>query len=284
MDYPRILHKLLDEPWCITADAHDSIRFVLETHIRAGSSTFPSAHASASFNAASLALTPPRSSRSRVYTSGKLAVIPVMGIIGKGLSAMEQMCGGYSIDQLQADVAEAADDSGITRVLFDFNTPGGQISGIPETAKMIADLSRLKNTYGFTSQQSCSAGYWLMSQCNTIFSAPSAMTGSIGVYLARYDISKETLEAQGKTLTLIKAGDNKGAGLPGNPLTDAQKARLQEQVTMIYNDFTAAVTSRRPKVEKSSMQGDTFYGLEARKAGLVDSLAPNLAYLVQKLS
>lgn len=278
MSYPRIAQKLYGEPWAITESAMQGMQAVFEEHLKGNTSSM--VFAQTRFNSAALALDPPRNASSRVYRRGKLAYVPVSGIIGKGLSVMEQMCGGYSIDQLGRDVAEASADPGVTRVLFDFDTPGGQISGVPEAARLIAACS--KETFGFTGAQCGSAGYWLMSQCTNLYCTESAMAGSIGVYMAHYD-KTEMLAKQGIKLTLIKSGKYKAAGIPGNPLTEDDVKMLQAQADMIYDSFTSMISSKRPQVKSETMQGQGFIGKQCLDAKLVDALVTSLDDLVARI-
>jgi signal peptide peptidase SppA len=285
MEYPNIIRKLFTEPWCITGEAHLSMQRTLEAHL-AGGSQVPTAlrlGTSNGFNAAAIGLNPPKSVGSRVYTSGSMAYIPVRGIIGKGLSSMETMCGGYSVDQLEADVATALDDPSVKKILIGFNSPGGSVTGVPEAGSMIKAAMTQKPIYGFTDTQSCSAAYWLMSQCTAVYATGSATVGSIGVYLALLDRSEEMTQ-RGQKLKLFKAGAHKGMGLPGNQMTPEDEALLQAGVDKVYGLFTKAVTSARPKVEKATMQGQTFMGMDSRANGLIDAQVTGLGALIKRLS
>jgi signal peptide peptidase SppA len=280
MNYPHIAQKLYGEPWAITPAAHASMQQVFEAHLN-GDKTQQVIFTRNQFNAAALVLDPPRDRTSRVYRRGRLAYVPVHGIIGKGLSLMEEICGGYSIDQLEKDLDECNADAAVSRILLDFNSPGGQISGVPETARLIA--ASPKETFGFTARQSDSAAYWLMSQCDHIYCTQSAETGSIGVYLAVYD-KTEMMKKAGVSLTLIRSGKHKGMGMPGNPLTEEQIQMLQDQVDMIFAEFSGAILAKRPNVTKETMQGQAFIGNQCLKAHLVDALTTSLGDLVARLS
>ncbi len=286
MEYPNIIRKVFMEPCCITPEAHYAVQRTLEAAISGGAPVqafggrlAPSNH----FNAAQLGLNPPKNNGSRVYTRGAMAYIPVRGIIGKGLSSMETMCGGYSVDQFEADVDTATEDPSIKRILVDFYTPGGSVTGVPEAAKMFRAAGKIKDTYAFTAIQSASAGYWLMSQANHVYSTESASVGSIGVYLALLDRSEE-MKQRGMALKLFKAGDHKGMGLPGNPLSEADEKLLQDGVDKVYKMFTSAVTSARPQIKSPTMQGQTFMGMDSKAVGLIDSTVTSLGALIKRLS
>lgn len=286
--YPRILERVYAEPWCITVPAHHAIQNVLEAHM-ARRIEMPANPAMAGFmsippmNAAGLGLTVPRERGSRLYTRGKLGVIPVRGVIGHHLSSLEMLCGGYGVEQLQYDLELASEDSSIERLLVDFHSPGGTITQVPESARMLRKIGLSKETFGITTGESASASYWLMSQVQNLYLTESAMVGSIGVYLALLDRSDE-MKQKGIKLKLIKAGEHKGMGLPGNPLTDDQEAMLQAMVNDTYKAFTGSIRAARPQVKDEVMQGQMFRGQKAVNAGLADATVTSLASLVRRLS
>lgn len=284
MDYPRITHKVFFEPCCITPEAHYAVQRVLEAHLVGGAGAAslglsPRNH----FNAANLELSPPRDANSRVYTRGKLAYIPVSGIISKGISRLEAMCGGYDLNQLHADLEVAKSNAAVKNILIDFNSPGGSTTGVPEGAEAIRLAGETKKVYGFTDTMSASASYWLMSQCTNIYATGSAVLGSIGVYLALLDSSEE-MKARGVALKLFKAGAHKGMGLPGNVLSEEDEKLLQSNVDKWYGLFTKAVTSTRSKVKTETMQGQTFLGMDCRQNGLIDATVGSLGHLIERLS
>lgn len=281
MNYSRILQCVYNEPWAVLPATHETIQQVLAERLRGESVNrlqAPRNH----FNAAALELNPPRARTSRVYRRGQMAYVPVAGIIGKNLSMMEMMCGGYSIDQLAADVDEVAGDSSIQNVLFDFDSPGGRVQGIPETARMVAQLGKSKDTYAFTADLAASAAYWLYSQANHRYMTETAALGSVGVIVVHLDRTKQ-LEMQGVNATIIKAGDHKGAGLPGNPLSAEQIQMIQDQVNMIYGMMVADIKRAHAGISDKSLQGQVFLGKQVIDAKMADGFT-SLGALVERLS
>lgn len=279
MSYPRILAKVLGEPWVITPASHKIIVDVLQ-RVQGFDAKEPRSNTDAPthFNVESVGFTPPKDGSSRVFRAGKLAYIPVAGIIGKGLSGLETACGGYDINQLTRDVAEVMSEPRIKNVLFDFASPGGQVFGVPEAAAQIRSLSKEKNTYAYSGSEVASGAYWLYSQADQTYLAPSAVAGSVGVYCYLQDVS-QAMEAQGVKPVLVRAGDHKGAGLPGVPLSEEQLGMMQAQVDQIYEMFTGDVLRNR-SIRKSNLQGQIFMGQKAVDAGFADSLAKDFGKLL----
>lgn len=273
MSYPLILEKVYLQPWLVKSETHFAIQEVLKSRL-AGESMAIESLVEKDDN---------KSCWQMVGDQGQIAVIPVFGIIGKHMSMMETMCGGYDVESLGESIEEALSYKEVKSILLHINSPGGTVTGVPEMAEVIARASTYKNIFAYTDGDMCSAAYWLGSQAHSVYASPSASVGSIGVYMAFLDETR-AMENEGVKLELIKAGRLKGMGLPGNPLSEEARAHLQAQVDEIYNEFTGAVKSRRPSVNDDTMQGQAFSGRQALARGLVDRLVNNVSTLIQEIN
>jgi ClpP class serine protease len=90
------------------------------------------------------------------YMVGSTYVIPVQGMIGKGLSPLDAI-GSVDVDELddQIDAAVAANPA---RILFHINSDGGTIDGVEEVAEKIRSLPM--DTISFTAGSMNSAALW----------------------------------------------------------------------------------------------------------------------------
>jgi protease-4 len=200
-------------------------------------------------------------------------VFLVWGPLGRGWTMVDRWWfDAIEVDELTASLAATAEGS--TNVLW-FRSPGGIVTGIPETAAELRRLGKTRRLLAFTDELCASAAYWLAAQCERIVATPTADVGSIGVYLAFYDFCAY-LEKAGVKLELFKAGDLKGTGLMGNPLDDAARAHLQAGVAESYRQFTKDVTNMR-KLDDATMQGQCLTGKGALAANLIDAFAPSAA-------
>ena len=198
------------------------------------------------------------------------AVIPIRGVIGRGLSELESLCGACDIKDVEEMLEECERDMSIKTIIIDIDSPGGTSVGVPELANRIKNCK--KSVIAFTASECCSAAYWIGSQAGQGFYAtPSSTVGSVGVYIAFPDMS-EAYKMEGVRMDVIRAGAMKGAGIPGTSLDAGQREMLQAEVLEIWGDFKAAVKSVREFVEDASMEGQTFSGKKAADAGLVTSL------------
>jgi protease-4 len=167
---------------------------------------------------------------------------------------------------------EALMDDSVSRIMFDFQSPGGTVGGIPELGRKIANSA--KPTIGWTDSQCCSGAYWLASQCERFYTSESCDVGSIGVYMALLDESR-ALENEGIKINAISAGKFKLAGAPFKPLTDEERKMFQAGVDKIYTQFKEAV-SRNRSLPDSVMQGQVYDGQEAADLGLSDGMLENI--------
>jgi signal peptide peptidase SppA len=212
-----------------------------------------------------------------------VALVNVCGTVVKGYDACTCWYFGLmSIDRLQLAIDEIAQREDVAAVVFWINSPGGMAAGMPETADAIVDLGTSKLTLAFTSDTACSAGYSIAAACSKIFCTRSAVLGSIGTYLAFYDYTEMLTEA-GIKLELFVRGKYKAIGVDGNPLSDDQRAFLDEWIGRINDLFTSFVSSRRPGVTSETMQGQWFDGEQAVALKLADAVISGLPELLGNL-
>lgn len=212
-----------------------------------------------------------------LQTVGVDRIIPVHGVLGKHLSELEMMCGGCDVDTVSQMIDLAMGDQNVKRLIFDFRSPGGEVTGIPELAAKIAAITS-KETIAFTDSLCCSAALWLAEQCHHFVVTPSSQVGSIGVWCAYMD-SSGAMEKAGQRMQAISAGKYKLMGAYWKPLTDEERAMLQASVDSTYAEFKEAVNVRRV-VDDKYMQGQVFDGDEAVEYGIADATVQGLHELL----
>ena len=203
-----------------------------------------------------------------------IGVIPVVGVIGKGLTPIEKMMGAADVDELSAAVDAFAMNPDVTRIALQVSSPGGTVTGIEELANKVRNLE--KPTMAYTDTEMASAAYWVASAADRVISSKSATVGSVGVYLAVPDYSEAAAMA-GIKMVVIKSGKFKGAGIEGTSLDEGQMANLQASVDEIHSEFKAAVLMKRKMVKAEAMEGQTFSGKQAAAQGLVTGLADSFS-------
>lgn len=212
-----------------------------------------------------------------------VAWIPVNGPLGKKLSLLEKVSGTTDVDDLRENLDLAATHPDVETIVLEFDSPGGSVSGIPELASRIKQINiEEKPCIALVDGMCCSAAYYLAAGCSEILAiGKTSYCGSIGVYTYALDTSRKMQNA-GEDPVLIKSGKNKGEMLPGLPISEDTKARLQKEVDYIYQLFTSHVVACRPGVGKESMEGEAFFAEESVERGLIDLVIDSKKELFQK--
>jgi protease-4 len=263
-NYPHILSKVLRGIWVITDAKFQAIESVLASRL--------------SGEFAQDALIDGDSPTAEPHTIAHTLVVPIYGIIGKHLSLMEMMSGSCDLDSVNSALAVAEADSNIEKVILDFRSPGGTVTGVPETARRIANLAESKHVVSFTDSECCSGALWLASQASEFYCTESAEVGSVGVYLALLDKSR-MYENEGVKFNAISAGKYKLSGASFRPLSTDERKMFQAQVDTIHEQFKTAVRTNR-NVPDESCEGQVFTGADAIIAGFVDSLVDDIEDLL----
>ena len=204
-------------------------------------------------------------------------VIPIAGVIGKGLSPIEKMTGAVDVNAIADSIDEFSANPQVTRIAFQVSSPGGTVTGVEELANKVRNIS--KPTMAYTDSEMASAAYWIASAADKVVASPSSTVGSIGVYMTIADMT-EMAKAQGIKMVVIKSGKFKGAGIPGTSLSEEQVANLQQGVDEIHADFKASVLQTRKLVKAEDMEGQVFSGKQAAARNLITGLADSFSEAV----
>ena len=216
-----------------------------------------------------------------------LATVRIHGTMLRQVSprqkAISAICGVRlcSMEETASALLQAAADPAVHTILLDIDSPGGTVNGTPELALVVRTIAKDKHVYAFTAGQCCSAAYWVASQADVIYAAPSATVGSIGVILPVVD-SSALYDRCGLKMEVFSAGKYKSTGMDGTSLTEEQRDRLTQQVNATWGRFKQAVTRRR-SISEADMEGQTFYGLDAREHHLIDACALSIDVIQHKL-
>ena len=266
----RLTEAVYNKPWLITPSMHSTIRKQLENHIM--DNNLPTNNNN---NDDGVEIDPSD------LVPSKVAIIGVEGVIGKHLGMLETACGGVDVDCVADELREAVADNNVTDIVLYFNTPGGTVTGVPELAELISEVSKQKNCVAYVDVLCASAGYYLASQCSAIYCSPSSDLGSVGVYSIYLDESV-MLANEGIKVNAISAGKYKLTGASFKPMTEEEQAMLQADVDKIYKQFKEAVLSKRV-ISEEDLQGQCFDGVACAEKGFVDGHINSLGELVAVL-
>lgn len=206
--------------------------------------------------------------------NNKVAIIPIQGVLTKDGPSWY----GTSYDTITSALETAAADPSVKRIVLSVDSPGGEVTGLPETAAVLASVAKTKPVSAIVEGTSASAAYWLTSQANDITMTPSGEVGSVGVRMMHVDMSA-CLEKLGYKVTELYSGQFKTEWSPYKPLSEEAVADMQPRLDGMHNDFISGVDSGRSGKASDEIKSKRFG--EGRMFGSSDALNHGLIDKVQ---
>lgn len=200
-----------------------------------------------------------------------VAVIHVDGPLSYRSDEFAAYYGEDTYNSIEAAFDECLADSSIKGIIFDINSPGGEVNGCADLANKIFEC-RGSKPYGIVSRTGgmmCSAAYWLGSSCEKVYTAENGTLGSIGVLCSftKYNEMLVKVQTVVSDLSPNKAPDPENAeGL----------ALIKKELNDLASVFISAVAKNRAQDYKTVLedfgQGGVFIGAKAVSAGLADGV------------
>jgi protease-4 len=123
------------------------------------------------------------------------------------------------------------------------------------------------------SDVAASGGYFAAAGCEKIFAQPMTITGSIGIFYGKFDLSG-LAHKLGVSVDIYKRGAHADAESLYRPFTDEERAKLYDQLRYSYGRFVHAVAEGR-KLPFSDVdaagRGHVYTGEQAKAVKLVDA-------------
>jgi len=214
---------------------------------------------------------------SKTELKGSTAYISVKGALMKSVPRWMSYWGidATSYQDIKTDIEAAVLDKRVESIVLDIESPGGQVAGIHDAADAIFEARKTKPVKAYIEDLCASAAYWLAAQADEIVASQDAMVGSIGVYSVHIDSSARA-EKQGFKVHVVRSGDHKGMGIPGDEITEGQIASAQRIVDGLAESFMSAV-GRGRGLERADVQlratGEVWLAQRAVELGLVDRVS-----------
>ena len=200
-----------------------------------------------------------------------IAVIHVDGALSYRSNWLSYYFDEDTYNSIEAAFDECLADESVKGILFDINSPGGEVSGCSDLSDKIFN-ARGSKPYGIvarTGGMMCSAAYWLGSSCEKVFTASNGTLGSIGVLCAFMNFSKSIVET---TVVVSDLSPNKAPD-PNDP--EGLKL-IKEELNSLAEVFIDAVARNRgttaEDVKNNFGQGGVFIGDKAVAANLADGV------------
>jgi protease-4 len=166
-------------------------------------------------------------------------------------------------------------DDKVKAVVLRVNSPGGSSLASDVIWREVMLTKKVKPIIVSMGDLAASGGYYISCAADSIIAEPNTITGSIGIFAIIPNLQKLFNDKLGITFDGVKTGKYSDLGNISRPLSDEEKAILQNNVNRGYDDFTKAVAEGRHKTQAyidSIGQGRVWTGTQAVKIGLVDRL------------
>ena len=219
---------------------------------------------------------PPPEPRSRSAAPLQVAVIHVDGDLVEGKSRAVPMLDFRTVggESLLTALTEAARDPSVRALVLRVDSPGGSALWADLLARQVEEISRYKPVICSFGDTAASGGYYLSAPCAQIFTNPSTVTGSIGIFGGKVDLSG-LLQRLGVHRVALQQGSHADMDLPYRPYSDDERAAMQVRLQQGYDRFVAVVAQGR-KLSTDAVhavaQGRIWTGAQAQQHKLTDQL------------
>jgi protease-4 len=207
---------------------------------------------------------------------GKVALLYLDGEIIDGRSQRIplldlRLVGSYSMVEA---IDKLRDDNSVRAVVLRIESPGGSSLASDLMWRALRMLSQRKPLIVSMGSVAASGGYYVASASRDIYALPLTVTGSIGVYYGKADVSG-LLDKIGVTVNTYKTTPRADAESAFRGFTDEERAALEHKVDQFYDTFLDRVSQRRGASKQdidAVGRGRVWTGQQALDRHLVDHL------------
>ncbi len=198
----------------------------------------------------------------------------------RGVIAQDNNSGPFSrptgAGAIAKKIREAAADKNVKAIVLDINSPGGTVASVQNIyGELLKAKENGKKIVALFRDVAASGGFYIAMAADKIVAEPGTITGSVGVIMQTSNV-EGLFDKIGVKVTPITSGKYKDMGSAYRPMSDAEKAILQDMVNDTYTQFFAAVKAGRPDVTPENLteytDGRVFTGQRAFNLGFIDKL------------
>jgi protease-4 len=193
---------------------------------------------------------------------GRSRIIPFLGM---------DLAGSYTIAET---LKKARENPMIGAVLLRIESPGGSSMASDVMWREVMLTAKAKPVVVSMGDIAASGGYYIAAPATKIYANPLTITGSIGVFYGKADVSG-LLKTIGVNVEVYKTSPRADAESIFRPFSDEEKVELEHKVLQFYDVFLSRVAEGR-HMGKDAVdrigQGRVWTGEQAKQNGLVDEL------------
>jgi protease-4 len=193
---------------------------------------------------------------------GRSQTIPLLGM---------EIAGSYTIADALRQVRE---DPLVGAVVVRVESPGGSSMASEVIWREVQLTAAAKPTIVSMGGVAASGGYYVAASASRIFANPLTVTGSIGIFYGKADVSG-LLKKLGVNVETYKTAPNADAESLFRPYTPEERRELERKVGQFYSLFLSRVAIGRNMTQQAVDavgRGRVWTGEQAAARGLVDEL------------
>jgi ClpP class serine protease len=223
-----------------------------------------------------------------VLTNDGVAILSIAGALSKRFDWLAAACGFATYEALGASLNAALADFRVKAILFDVDSPGGQVDGMLDLADQILAARSKMPVWAVANSVAASAAYALAGSAEKLYLPRLAQVGSIGAVMMHIDQSAQD-QARGLKYSAIFSGSRKIDGWDHASLSSEARAAMQGRVDHCRQAL-ADLVGRQGRISAKDALGTeaaVYSDTDAVKAGLADGIQTfdaTLAALTQQIS
>jgi len=188
----------------------------------------------------------------------------------------DQLCGPRGTAWLSQRIAQADESGKFEAIILSIDSPGGQVAGTEELARVVAQRATPVYSYAHTA---ASASYWVGAKGIELWlDGKTASVGSIGVVCSFLDV-REAWEKRGLKLHEVYSKTSPDKNLAYRNALNGEYSELERELTRLDAIFMQSVRQSRPGIAEEALSGKMYLAEDAIRLGLADRIG-SLAELV----
>lgn len=204
----------------------------------------------------------------------RIAYVTGDGEITRGDPSGDISDSGITAFSMVKVLREVADDSSIKGVILRIDSPGGDGIASDDILHEMKVLSKKKPVLISMSDLAASGGYFIAMTGDPVLAYSNTLTGSIGVFYGKVNLSG-LYDKLGIKTQLLTRGRFADIDSETKPLTPEERDKVQKEIQVFYRGFVERVSEarKRPYDQMEALaQGRVWLGAQAKMNGLVDEI------------
>jgi protease-4 len=206
----------------------------------------------------------------------EIGVIPIEGVIAAGKSRLsplgtETIAGAETIrHQLEA----AAGDPDVRAIVLRIDSPGGDATASDGIWRAVVQARKQKPVVAVMGDYAASGGYLAAVGADVVLAQPSTLTGSIGVFALKPDLSGLLSKLEVNDVAIQRGAHARILSVL-KPWTPEERSLVERQVAAFYRSFIGRVAEGRrltPEQVSAAAAGRVWTGAQALDQKLVDRI------------